>query len=370
MTTSEPADDGHAPAVAIPRGSGDLLFLPTAFGTAPVRGRLRVIPEDFRVEEILGFEPDGDGAHVLLTVEKRGANTGWVAAQLARATGVPPRDVGASGHKDRNAVTRQAYTLPWPAQASLEPCLSLAGEGWRVVGASRHGRKLRPGSHCANRFALRVRDVEGDREALRARLEAIALRGVPNYFGPQRFGRDGSNLERARRWAGGGAAPRDRSARAFALSAARSQVFNAVLAERVRSGSWDRLLPGEAVMLDGRRSYFRAGAIDAELLARRDAMDVHPSGPLWGRGASPATEQALAVESAVAATEAALCTLLESQGLEQERRSLRLPVRDLDWVLEGDDLTLVFELPRGAFATAVLHEMVVGAWADADGAED
>jgi tRNA pseudouridine13 synthase len=363
-------DDGRPPAAEVAYTSIDPLSLPTAHGVAPVRGRLRVVPEDFRVEEVLGFEPDGDGTHVLLTVEKRGANTGWVVAQLARAAGVPPRDVGCSGHKDRNAVTRQACTLPWPAQAPLESCLSLAGEGWRVVGASRHGRKLRPGSHRANRFALRVRDVGGDREALRTRIETIAMRGVPNYFGPQRFGRGGSNLDRARRWAEGGAAPRDRSARAFALSAARSQLFNAVLAERVRAGSWDRLLPGEAVMLDGRRSFFRAADIDAGLLARCEAMDVHPSGPLWGRGTSPATDEALAVESAAVATEASLCALLESQGLEQERRSLRLPVRDLEWALDGDDLTLAFELPRGAFATAVLHEIVEGSWTDADGAED
>ena len=370
MNSAGPADDGHAPVAAIARGSGDPLDLPAAFGVAPIRGRLRAIPEDFRVEEILGFEPDGEGAHVLLTVEKRGANTGWVAAQLARCAGVPPRDVGSSGHKDRNAVTRQAYTLPWPAQAPLESCLSLSGEGWRVVGASRHGRKLRPGSHRANRFALRVRDVAGDRVALHARLEAIVERGVPNYFGPQRFGRGGSNLERARRWAEGAAAPRDRSARTFALSAARSHLFNAVLAERVRTGSWDRLLPGEAVMLDGRRSFFQAGAIDAELLARSEAKDVHPSGPLWGRGATPATGEALAVESAVVRGETALRTLLESQGLDQERRSLRLPVRALEWSLEGEDLTLAFELPRGAFATAVLHEIVEGSWTDADGTED
>jgi tRNA pseudouridine13 synthase len=322
------------------------------------------------VEEILGFEPDGVGAHLLLTVEKRGANTGWVGAQLARATGVASRDVGFSGHKDRDAVTRQAYTLPWPAQASIEPCLALAGEGWRVVAASRHGRKLRPGSHRANRFRLRVRDVEGDAGALRSRLEAVARHGVPNYFGPQRFGRQGGNLDRARRWAEAAAAPRDRAARAFALSAARSALFNAVLAERVRRGSWAHLLPGEAVVLDGRRSFFRAGAIDAALAARCEAMDVHPSGPLWGRGVPAAADAALAVETAVLAAELALCALLESQGLEQERRSLRLRVRDLEWSLDGGDLTLDFELPRGAFATAVLHEIVEGSWTDADGAED
>jgi tRNA pseudouridine13 synthase len=346
------------------------LHVPTAYGAPPVHGRLRASPEDFRVDEVLGFEADGTGSHVLLVVEKRGANTGWVAAQLARAAGVAARDVGWSGQKDRDAVTRQAYTLPWPAQAPLEPCLALAGEGYRVVAATRHGRKLRPGSHRANRFALRVREIMGDVGALQSRLELIARCGVPNYFGPQRFGRRGSNLDRARHWAAGGAAPRDRGARAFALSACRSAVFNAVLAARVAQGRWDRLLPGEAVLLDGRRSFFRAAAIDAELVARCEAMDVHPSGPLWGRGHLPATDEALSVEAAVTAGEPALCTLLESQGLEQERRSLRLPVRGLEWSLDVEGLVLAFELPRGTFATAVLHEIVRDAWADAEGGED
>ena len=343
---------------------------PTAFGPPPVSGRLRAVPEDFVVDEVLGFEADGAGGHVLLRVEKRGANTGWVAAQLARAARVPVRDVGTSGQKDRNAVTTQAFTLPWPLQAPIEACLEYAGEGWRVLGAARHGRKLRAGSHRANRFTLRVRDLQGDRDALVGRLATIRDRGVPDYFGPQRFGRDGGNLARARAWAAGGEAPRERSARGFALSAARSALFNAVLAERVRRGDWDRLLPGEAVMLDGRRSFFRADAIDAVLLHRCETLDVHPSGPLWGRGESPAQHEALAVEATVTATEPDLCALLSAQGLEQERRALRLPVRGLDWTLERDDLVLRFELGRGAFATAVLHEVVQDAWAVPEGASD
>lgn len=364
--TADPADRADPPG----HGSDGPLRVPTAHGAPPVRGRLRASPEDFRVDEVLGFEADGVGTHVLLVVEKRSANTGWVAAQLARTTGVAARDVGWSGQKDRDAVTRQAYTLPWPAQAPLEPCLELAGDGYRVVAATRHGRKLRPGSHRANRFALRVREIEGDADALRSRLELIARRGVPNYFGPQRFGRRGSNLDRARHWAAGGAAPRDRAARAFALSAGRSALFNAVLAARVAQGQWDRLLPGEAVVLDGRRSFFRAAGIDDELAARCEAMDVHPSGPLWGRGASPTTGDALAVEDSVVAGEPALCALMESQGLEHERRSLRLPVRELEWSIDVDGLVLAFELPRGAFATAVLHEIVEDAWQEAADGED
>lgn len=348
----------------------DRMSVPTAHGSPPARGRLRATPEDFVVDEVLGFEPDGTGGHLLLVIEKRGANTGWVASQLARLARVPVRDVGASGQKDRNAVTTQAFTVPWPLQAPIESCLAFAGEGWRVLAATRHGRKLRTGSHRANRFALRVRQIEGDRDALVARLQVIRERGVPGYFGPQRFGRDGGNLARARAWAAGGDPPRERSARAFALSAARSALFNAVLAERVHRRDWDRLLPGEAVQLDGRRSFFRAEVVDAALRQRCEAMDVHPSGPLWGRGQSPAQGEAGAVESAVVSAETQLCALLEGAGLEHERRALRLPVRELRWSFEEADLSLQFELPRGAFATAVLHEIVQDAWSLPEGGGD
>jgi tRNA pseudouridine13 synthase len=344
--------------------------LATAHGPPPLVGRIRAEPEDFQVEELLGFEPDGAGSHALLCVEKRGANTGWVAAQLARAAGVQARDVGYSGQKDRRAVVRQAFSLPWAQSAALEACLGFAGEGYRVLSAARHGRKLRPGSHRGNRFAIRIREPRGDGAAVDARLGAMAAAGVPNYFGPQRFGRDFGNLVRARAWAQGGGAPRDRLQRGFALSAARSELFNRCVAERVRRGDWNRLLPGEAVMLDGRRSFFRAPEIDALLEERCSRLDVHPSGPMWGSGESPATGEARAVEDAVVGSEPALRLLLESQGLEHERRSLRLPVRSLSWRREGDALVLEFELPRGSFATAVLHELVRDAWDPEEGGED
>jgi tRNA pseudouridine13 synthase len=336
--------------------------LAIAHGPPPTGGRIRVEPEDFFVDEVLGFEPDGAGSHVVLRVEKRGANTGWVAAQLARAGGVHVRDVGFSGHKDRRALTRQAFSIPWPAATPLDACLALAGEGYRVLSADRHGRKLRPGSHRANRFVLVLRDLDGAVAAIDERLRLIGEQGVPNYFGPQRFGRDGGNLARVRAWAEGGPAPRDRAQRGFALSAARSELFNLVLDERVRRGDWSRLLRGEAVMLDGRRSFFPAPLIDAVLEERAGRMDVHASGPLWGRGESPATDVAREVEDSVGIREPALIALLAAQGLDHERRSLRLPVRALSWTHEARALRVEFELPRGTFATAVLHELLRDAW--------
>jgi tRNA pseudouridine13 synthase len=341
---------------------------PTAHGGPPATGRIRVEPEDFRVTEVLGFEADGAGAHALLTIEKRGANTGWVAGQLARAAGVAVRDIGFCGHKDRQAVTVQAFSVPVAPEEALDPIRAHVGEGYRVVDVARHGRKLRPGSHRANRFALRVRELTGDRERIEACLQRIAALGVPNYFGPQRFGREGSNLRRVREWSMGGEAPRDRAQRSFALSAARSQLFNEVLAARVRRGDWNALLPGEAVLLDGKRSYFTAATIEGDTMARAAALDVHPSGPLPGRGANPSTGEALSVEGRALIGESALVDLLVAQGLEHERRSLRLPVRACHWQFDQDELRLEFTLPRGTFATAVLHELLADAW-DAGGEE-
>ncbi|MDH4166207.1 MAG: tRNA pseudouridine(13) synthase TruD [Gammaproteobacteria bacterium] len=344
---------------------------PRAHGPPPATGAIRREPEDFVVDEILGFEPEGAGNHGLLVVAKRGANTGWVAAQLARHAGVAVRDVGFSGHKDRHALTTQAYSLPLPAPFDVAQCLEWQGEGYAVRAAYRHGRKLRPGSHRANRFELRIRDLRGDRDPIEACLAAIREHGVPNYFGPQRFGREGSNLHRAIAWARGDVAPRERSQRSFALSAARSYLFNAVLASRVARGDWNRLLPGEVVMLDGRRSFFIAEPDDPALEARRVAMDVHPSGPLPGHGDSPATGVARAVEDGVIAPHAQLAALLAGERIDHERRSLRLPVREFDWAFRDDDtLELRFVLPRGTFATAVLHEVLADAWDAGEGGEE
>jgi tRNA pseudouridine13 synthase len=345
---------------------------PLAHGPAPATGRLRLAPEDFQVGELLGFAPDGTGSHALLTVEKREANTGWVAAQLARLAGCGVRDVGYSGHKDRHAVTRQAYSVPLPPQADAAACLDWHGEGFRVVAAARHGRKLRTGSHRGNRFAVTVRELAGGWTDVESRIATVRERGVPNYFGPQRFGRQGANLERARDWAAGGRAPRDRAQRGFALSAARSHLYNRVLAERVRRGDWDRLLPGEAVQLDGSRSYFVAASVDETLLARLHGMDVHPSGPLPGDADSPAVDEALEVEREALVGETALLELLRRERVAAERRSLRLPVHALLATLDpgAATLRLEFELPRGAFATAVLHELLADAWDDAGGSDD
>lgn len=325
---------------------------PRAGAATLPQARLRVEAEDFVVEEELGFAPDGEGSHALLRVRKRGANTEWVARQLAREARCRPHDVGFAGLKDRHAVTTQWFTVPL-GRRTPDSWRGCGGEGFEVLEAHAHRRKLPRGALRGNRFELRLRDVS-DPAALAAGLERIAREGVPNYFGPQRFGRGGGNLARL-----GALAPADRD-RTYVLSAARSLVFNAVLAERVAAGDWNRLLAGDVANLDGTGSVFPVPALDATLEERCARLDLHPTGPLWGQGESPATGEVARREAAVAACFGAATALIKAAGMHQERRALRLAVRDVAWRADpahAADVIVSFRLGRGSFATTVMREV-------------
>lgn len=338
--------------------------LPCAHGGAPARGRIRVAPEDFIVREWLGFAPDGEGDHWLLTVRKRGANTHWVAKQLGRLAKIPPRDVGFAGLKDRNAITEQAFTIPVRSAIGSD-WIGVTGDGFEVINAVRHRRKLKRGALRANDFEIIVREFSGDAAALANRVESIAATGVPNYFGPQRFGIDGGNLTRAQQWFSGAIELHDRFERSFALSAARSAIFNAVLARRVAQGTWNQLQAGDIANLDGSNSIFAVDVLDDVLAERCRQLDIHPSGPLWGRG-EPATQGAVAeLERQIAGDFDLFCEGLSKAGLDQERRALRMRVSELSWSIDADRLTLKFRLPRGTFATTALHELLEDAFSQA-----
>jgi tRNA pseudouridine13 synthase len=338
----------------------EMAALPCAHGGPAGRAQVRATPEDFVVREWLGWEADGAGDHLLLTVRKRGANTLWVAKQLARLAKIDPRDVGFAGLKDRDAVAEQAFTVP--ARSAIgDAWPGVGGDGFEVIGAARHRRKLKRGALKGNDFAIVLRAFEGDTTVLQQRLQSIAAAGVPNYFGPQRFGRDANNLRTALAWFSGGAVPQDRWQRGFALSAARAAIFNAVVARRVQDETWNRLLPGEVVNLDGSGSVFVANAIDAALEDRCARLDVHPTGPMWGRSAAASG----GIEAEVGARHETLARGLVEAGLDAERRALRMRVDGLEWAIERGLVQLKFRLLRGAFATAVLHELIENAFAAA-----
>jgi tRNA pseudouridine13 synthase len=363
---------------------------PRAFGDPLGRGRLRVEPEDFVVEEDLGFAPSGAGSHALLRVRKRNANTEWIARELARAIGCRPGDVGYAGLKDRHAVTTQWFSVPLPRRSrapaaatrdasaaamsvgvdpsstapdavsqALAELAATRGNEFEVLEAHAHAKKLPRGALAGNRFTIRIRDLDAPDAALTTRLTAISNTGIPNYFGPQRFGREAANLRKI------GADlnainPRERT---YILSAARSLIFNAVLAERVSEGTWSTLEAGDVANLDARGSVFPVEAIDEILRERATRLDIHPTGPMWGRDDLMSRDRIRALEERIASSYEEPRALVIAAGMRQERRSLRLSVRELDWSREGADLVLRFWLTRGSFATTVLRELI-----DTDGA--
>ena len=335
--------------------------LPGAHGPAVLSAVIRTTAEDFFVEELDAFAASDAGEHLLLEIEKRGMNTAFAAKLLAQWAGVGETAIGYAGLKDRHAVTRQRFSVHLPGREapgvdSLEAAAAASGrdQALHVLGQSRHARKLPRGALAGNRFRLLLREVQGARDAIDARLDDIAIRGVPNYFGDQRFGRGGVNVANALAMFAGRRVAR--AQRTHLLSAARSELFNQVLAARVRDGSWDSGLEGEVWMLDGSRSVFGPEPWSEALGERLERFDIHPTAPLWGRGELRSTGVARRLEEdALADGEApALRAGLESAGLRQERRATRLRPAGLTWDWRGDLLELRFDLPPGAYATTVL----------------
>lgn len=328
---------------------------PRAWGEPPVSAQLKQSPEDFEVEELLGFEPDGNGEHQFLWVEKRGLNTVDAAQRLAGFAGLREADISWAGLKDRQALTRQWFSLHLPGREV--DWSHWSDSALRILRCERHSRKLRRGSHRGNHFVLVLRQLQGDGDALLQRLQQIAEQGVPNYFGAQRFGRDGRNLILAQRWVAQGTPRVKPTQRGLHLSVLRAHLFNSVLATRVTAGNWQKPLPGELFQLDGSGSFFAAD-IDVQVEQRLAEWDIHPSGPLWGRAGKQAVSAEVAIlESAAVAPFSAECEALERAGLDAERRSLRLRPNALTWQLSGEVLQLRFTLPRGCFATSVVREL-------------
>ena len=320
-----------------------------AHGAPALSARIRATAEDFFVEELPAFDASGAGEHLLLTIEKRGMNTAFAARRIAAWAGVDESAIGYAGMKDRHAVTRQRFTV-WLPKKVAPDFEALQSDDLRVLDHAWHARKLPRGALAGNRFVLVLREVEGEREVVEARLRT--------YFGKQRFGRGGNNVQQAVAMFAGRRVKREE--RSMLLSAARSELFNRVLAVRVEAGTWNVALDGEVWMLDGSRSVFGPEAFTDALQARLDAFDIHPTGPLWGEGDLRSSGIARDVELAAIGGDSAtrLRNGLERAGLKQERRALRMRPQAFAWDWREDAaLELRFELPPGCYATTVLHEL-------------
>ncbi len=327
------------------------------YGKPNSSAEIRHEAADFKVTEIPAFMPEGEGEHVFLLIRKTGENTDWVARQLANFCQVSPNDVGYAGKKDRHAITEQWFSVRLPLNRVITWSL-FGGDSIEVLQAVRHPRKLRLGALLGNRFTLRLRNVTEEDEFER-RVGLIA-EGVPNYFGEQRFGQEQGNLTKGIALINGEYKERQRHKKGLYISAVRSWLFNHLLSERIEQQLWNKILPGDVMMLNGSRSHFVAEVDDATLEQRLSEKDIHLSGPLWGRGLPLVKESACEWEAGVVNPWQSIAERLEYMGLQQERRPLRLVPEALKVTREADGQWLLsFNLPAGSFATSILRELCI-----------
>lgn len=341
--------------------------------------QFKTTPQDFVVTEILPIADtlSGQGEHLWLYLKKVGINTPYLAKLLAQWAKIPVRDVGYSGLKDRNAVTYQWFSLRLP-KATPTGLSDFLGQQFAfneqvvLIKQQRHHKKLTIGTHWGNRFELRLTQVVGDTR-INNTLQQLSQTGFPNYFGKQRFGHNNSNILKAYDLFshkkhlkalkyGKPVANFD-----LLLSAARSHLFNAILAKRVALGTWHQAMDGDVFMLDGSQSVFDS-PITQDIKQKILTGDIHPTAPLVGIGGKKATAAAQQLEQSILNQDefAPLVQALIYLGIKQHRRALRVLPKNLsyDWQKphqnkqQNKELQLYFDLPKGAFATALLAYLI------------
>ena len=323
-------------------------------------GKIRSVNEDFIVDEIQQFTPSGTGEHVWLKIKKNGENTDWVAKNLAQIAAVSRRDVSYAGMKDRNAVTTQWFSVQMPGREAPDWQTALDKnnlDSIQVLESHRHDRKLKRGALKGNQFKLTLRDFQGSESELADSIQRIKDQGVPNYYGAQRFGHGGFNVNKAEQWFAGDFKVKDRNKRSIYLSAARSWIFNHILSARVEEGTWNQAIEGDVYMFNGSNSCF-SQIIDDEIIQRVNSHDINPSGALWGRGHLASQNKLEELETKIANNFSILSNGLEVNGLKQERRALRLSLKDIVFkMIDSETVVLEFSLPPGTYATTVLEEI-------------
>jgi len=324
---------------------------------AGIGGRIKQEPEDFEVEEIPAYEPSGSGAHVYLWIEKRAMGAEYFSRQVARRLGIANNEVGTAGLKDRQAVTRQWVSVPDVASDRLA---NLEGEGIHVLRVTRHPNKLKPGHLRGNRFRILVRGPHPEAGArLPALLERIRQLGVPNYYGPQRFGRNGETLKLGLGMLHGERGPRSPFLRRLALSAAQSALFNHILACRLRDQLFRTVLPGDVMSKWPVGGLFLATDVATEQ-ARFDTRETVHTGPMFGRKIYAAGN--ITAEREISALSAAGLSASAFSGfgklLQGTRRHNLFYPEDLHAEDDSAGVRFCFTLPSGSYATILLHELM------------
>jgi tRNA pseudouridine13 synthase len=342
-----PERDMNHPAMTPP------LFTPDLPG---VGGRIRVRDEDFEVEEVPSYEPSGSGEHLYLWVEKRGMAPEFFARTIAQRLGTHPGNVGTAGLKDRHAVTRQWVSVPRECEPRVK---NIDGDGVRVLKTGYHTNKLKPGHLRGNRFRILVRDADRSAPA-DAILDRIRTQGMPNFYGPQRFGRDGGTVDLGLQCLAGKAPRRIRPFLfRFALSAVQSLLFNDYLARRMRDGFFRTVLEGDVMAKWPAGGLFVAKDVAAEQ-ARFDSRETVSAGPMFGKKTYPAEGVAAEREAAVLSDNRLSTASFGGFGklVLGTRRHNLVYLDDLASAWEPDGLRLSFTLPAGSYATVLLREVM------------
>ena len=358
----------------------DYVFL-RVYQSLNISARLKTHAEDFIVEEQIAIDFSGEGEHCWLYIKKRGCNTDWVAQQLADYCKVKKLAVSYAGLKDRHAVTSQWFSVqlpgkPTPEWSGFESLISGAadkdadaGKVVQVLQCYRHNKKLQRGALQRNIFNIKLRELSDTSEecflSLQRRCDEISKAGVPNYFGSQRFGRNHNNLDQAVKLFSNPRYKLAKHKRGLYLSASRSWMFNCILSERIKQQVWNRRLPGDVFMLEGKSACFKdekadhdeAEASARELIKRLEHNEIHPTAILWGEGDVMVEAQAAILETTVIERFPIYCDGLVAARVQAHRRSCRVIPGQMACSRQDNDFVLSFSLPAGSYATMVLAEI-------------
>ena len=329
------------------------------YGVAKVTGSIKLKNTDFKVDEGLGFEPEGTGEHLFLQVEKTGLSTHELIDKIAIDFELKARDIGYSGLKDKHAITRQWISLRLPGKSGYIDCSD--SEDYRVIKQGWHNRKLKPGTHRKNHFDVTLRNLSAFPSETQNQLELIATRGMANYFGQQRFGQQQDNVDRAMSAFSNARKARrlSRTKRSLYLSALRSHLFNQILSHRIECGYWDKPIEGDVFMLSGSQSIFHE-PLNQSLLDRFEQQDISSTASLYGSGNQMLQGRALAVEDEVLTKFKSIRDCLLQQDSHLAMRSTRVVVENLKFDYSDTEQTLTIKatLPRGSYFTTLLNHFV------------
>ncbi|USD41564.1 tRNA pseudouridine(13) synthase TruD [Vibrio sp. SCSIO 43135] len=326
-------------------------------GQPTAKAKLKAKPEHFKVNEDLGFEFSGEGEHLMVRIRKTGENTSFVANELAKACGVKSKDVSWAGLKDRHAVTEQWLSVHLPKGGAPDFSAFLNQyPSIEILDTARHNKKLRPGDLVGNEFEITLSEVTNVDDVL-ARLEKVSLLGVPNYFGSQRFGNDGNNLQEARRWGRDNVRTRNQNKRSLYLSAARSWIFNRIVSARIEQGLFEQVVEGDIVLKHQQQLTVESGnQEELQSLVERGGVDI--TAAMAGDNALPTQSDALNLEQPHLDDEPDLMALIRGNRMRHDRRAIALKPQNLRWKNCEDQVTLTFSLDAGCFATAIVRELV------------